>query len=285
MNILISGSTGLTGSRLMRELQEAGHNPVSITRADFSGSTGALAAKLSGADVVIHLAGAPIVARWSETYKREIIASRRDTTRKLVEAMRFAKQAPGYFISTSAVGIYPDGVVLDEGDDRFAEGFLADVCRSWEEEALAAAAVTKVAVFRLGVVLAREGGALPKMLPAFRFGLGGPLAGGKQGFSWIHIHDLMQAYHFAIKRQPEGIFNLTAPDVTDNAGYTRVLASVLNRPALFPVPAFVLKLAFGEGATALTAGQKAVPARLLKEGFVFKFPRLEEALKDLLKER
>lgn len=282
MKVLISGSTGLVGKSLAAALIGKGFDVVSAGRADFAKGVDALAVKVSQVDVVVNLAGAPIVARWSASHKKEIIDSRILTTRKLVEAIAKSQCRPQLFISTSAVGIYPEGEVFTEANARFGDDFLAKVCIDWEAEAMKAAPYTQVAIFRLGVVLSAKGGALSKMLLPFKLGLGGPVAGGKQGFSWIHIDDLMNAFLFVIEKNLSGVFNLTAPGFTDNAGYTRALGKALKRPAIIPVPAFALKLVYGEGASALTSGQKVHPANLLKERFVFKYPDLSGALKDLV---
>lgn len=272
----------MTGRRLRAALDERGHTVTAAGRADFAGDPALLKQKVENAGAVIHLAGAPIVARWSRAYKREILDSRVFTTRKLVEAVNAAERKPELFISASAVGIYSDEGVNTEEHASYAEGFLADVCRQWEGEAAMLNPATGLAVFRLGVVLAKEGGALPKMLTPFRLGLGGPIAGGRQGFSWIHIDDLVSAFMFVLDHRLTGTFNLTAPGVTDNQGYTSDLGRVLRRPVFMPVPAFALRLLFGEGASALTTGQKAIPGRLLKAGFTFSFPEVEGALRDLL---
>ncbi len=282
MNVLISGSTGLVGKRLTTVFTEAGHTVTTLGRTDFSDIRGLLVPKVESSDVVIHLAGAPIVARWSVQYKKEILSSRIDTTAALVKAILAAGVKPSMFISTSAVGIYPDGQLFTEKDSRYDQGFLGKVCQAWEEEALKASAVTSVAVFRLGIVLSKDGGALPRMMLPFRLGFGGRIASGKQGFSWIHIDDLINAYRFVVEKQLTGIFNLTSPGVTDNAGFTASLSRAMKRPALFPVPAFVLRLIFGEGATALTSGQKVLPERLTEKGFEFRYPKLDEALTELM---
>jgi hypothetical protein len=282
MKVLISGSTGLVGKTLAKVLIENGVDVISAGRADFAKGVDALALKVSQVDVVVNLAGAPIVARWSASHKKEIIDSRILTTRKLVEAIAKSQSRPQLFISTSAVGIYPEGEVFSEANARFGDDFLAKVCIDWEAEAMKAAPYTQVAIFRLGVVLSAKGGALSKLLLPFKLGLGGPIAGGKQGFSWIHIDDLINAYLYVIEKQLDGVFNLTAPEIIDNAGFTRALGKALHRPAFLPVPAFALRLIYGEGASALTNGQKVHPANLLTERFVFKFPDLSGALKDLV---
>lgn len=282
MKVLISGSTGLVGKRLAVALQAGGHEVFSAGRADFSTGVDALAIKVSQADVVVNLAGAPIVARWSAGYKREILESRIKTTGMLADAIAAAKTKPRLFISTSAVGIYPDGDVFTEASGRYGHDFLAKVCTDWEAEAMKAASHTRVIIFRLGVVLSDNGGALSKMRLPFKLGLGGPIAGGRQGFSWIHIDDLIKAYLFVMDKQPEGVFNLASPEPTDNAGFTKALGKALHRPVFMPIPAFALRLLFGEGAVTLTSGQKVKPERLLNAGFVFEHPSIESALADLL---
>lgn len=282
MNVLISGSSGLVGKKLTTAFTTEGHRVTTIGRPDFSDIHGLLIPKVESADVVIHLAGAPIVARWSEHYKKEIMSSRIDTTAALVKAIQTAGVKPSMLISTSAVGIYPDGQIFTDKDTQYDAGFLGKVCQAWEDEAFKATAVTNVAVFRLGIVLSKDGGALPKILLPFRLGLGGKIASGKQGFSWIHINDLINAYRFVVEKKLSGVFNLTSPGITDNAGFTASLSRVLRRPALLPVPAIGLKLIYGEGATALTSGQKVAPERLLEAGFEFRYPELEAALKELV---
>lgn len=282
MNILITGASGLVGTHLKKMFTEQGDTIVSLGRDDFSGSQQAIADKVEKADVIIHLAGAPIVARWTAAHKKAILNSRINTTYLLVQAMELAQKKPDMFISTSAIGIYADGAVNTEKDAHLADGFLSEVCQLWEAEALKARPLTKVTIFRFGVILAKDGGALQQMLPPFKLGMGGPIAGGKQGFSWIHIDDLMQAYRFVIKRKLDGIFNLTAPQITDNALFTKQLGSALHRPAVMPIPAFGLRLVYGEGAASLTTGQKVLPERLLEAGFKFRYPDLEKAFEELL---
>lgn len=279
MKIVISGSTGMIGRKLSDVLGGMGHRVVGLRRGDFEGDPELLKEKLKYAGAVINLAGAPIAGRWSRKYKKEIMDSRTDVTRKLVDAVT----SPLMFISASAVGIYPDGKIVDEECSETAGNFLSEVCLRWEAEAAKLHPDSALAIMRLGVVLDKKGGALPKMLLPFRLGVGGPIAGGRQGFSWIHIDDLINAFVFVLEHRLAGTFNLTAPGVTDNLGFSQTLGKVLHRPAVMPLPAFSLKLAFGEGAQVLTVGQKAVPARLLKAGFTFRFTEAEGALRDLLR--
>mgnify|MGYP001180990451 CR=1 FL=1 len=282
MKIAISGASGFVGTCLKQALQDDGHQIVPLRRKDFSGSN-FMQNALSGAHAVIHLAGAPIVARWTESYKREIVASRIDTTRLLVDALRVMPSPPGLFISTSGVGIYQPNVPCDESATVFAEDFLGTLARDWEREALAAREFSiRTIIFRLGAVLGRGGGVLQKMLLPFRLGLGGIIGDGMQAFSWIHIHDLISAYRFVIAHeQLSGIFNLSAPHPATNAGFTQALGSVLHRPTVLPVPAFLLRLRFGEGADIVLKGQHALPRRLLECGFGFAFPTIHDALQDL----
>ena len=282
MNVLISGASGLVGSHLQKMFAERGDKVVVLRRDDFSGSLKEISEKVSDSDVIIHLAGAPIVARWTASHKKEIMDSRINTTHILVKAIELAKKRPELFISTSAVGIYADGPVNTEKDAHLADGFLSEVCQRWEAEALVASPFTKVAIFRFGVILAKDGGALQQMMIPFKLGLGGPIAGGKQGFSWIHIDDLMNAYSYVITNKLDGTFNLTSPQITDNALFTKELGAALHRPVFMPIPAFGLRLVFGEGADSLTSGQKVLPDRLLSEGFEFKYPDLKKAFTELI---
>jgi len=286
MRIVISGINGLIGSRLRLAVIEKGWEVIPLQRQDFDLNVELLGKKISGADAVIHLAGAPIVHRWNAAYKKELRSSRINTTRKLVEAMRAARVKPGLFISTSAIGIYAADGSHTEINSRPATDFIGQLCRDWEAEANASGTFARTVIFRLGIVLAKDGGAFPKMLMPFKFGLGGNIGNGLQGFSWIHVNDLIAAYMFAIENSRIiGVYNLTSPEPCDNATFTRILAKVLNRPAFFSVPLFALRLIYGEGATAVTGGQKVIPERLINAGFHYSFPLLEGAIKDLLKRK
>jgi len=191
---------------------------------------------------------------------------------------------PALLISASAVGIYPEGGPFTESQTLPDEGFLGALCKKWEQEAGNVDESTRLVIFRIGIVLDTKGGALPKMLPAFKLGVGGKIASGKQGFSWIHIADLVKAFDFVINNNnANGVVNLTAPEPLSNAEFTKILARVMKRPALFPVPAFILKLLYGEAAITLTTGQLVLPEKLISMGFSFRFPSLEPALNDLLR--
>jgi len=243
----------------------------------------AAARECTGADVIVNLAGAPIAKRWTPAHKAEIRRSRVNLTRALVERIARFERKPLAYVSASAVGYY--GTSLTEtfvetslnGDD-----FLARVCVEWEREAgKAAESGIRVAVVRTGIALGRDGGALPMMLPAFRFGFGGKLASGKQWMSWIHIDDLIDTYLHAIDGT-SGAINATAPDPVRNADFTQTLGRVLQRPTLLGVPAVALAALFGEGAGILAEGQRVLPERTLASGYRFRYPQLEPALRALL---
>ncbi|XPS41143.1 TIGR01777 family oxidoreductase [Aliarcobacter butzleri] len=229
----------------------------------------------------MNLAGANIINRWSESYKKLLYSSRIDTTSKIVNAISSISNKPKLLISTSAVGIYDNKSIYDE-NGSFSNDFLSNLCQDWEKEALKAKnEATKVAIFRFGIILGKDGGALQKMITPFKFGLGGTIGSGKQSFSFIHINDLLNAYKFVIENDYDGVFNLTAPTPTTNKGLTLALGKTLKRPTILPVPEFVLKLIFSEGARVLTDGQSAIPKKLLDLGFEFKFKTIEETIENL----
>jgi uncharacterized protein len=246
-------------------------------------------ASLEGLDAVIHLSGANLAAhRWTPAYKREILDSRVVTTRALVNVFGALKQPPRVFLCASATGIYGDrgDRVLDE-DAPAGEGFIARTCVAWEDAAARASAIgIRVVNLRFGVVLSgeAEGGAFKKMLPIFRFGLGGRLGSGRQWMSWIALSDVMRAvFHILDSGEMSGPVNLVAPNPVANAEFTHVLGRVLHRPALIPAPAFALRLAFGEMADeALLASTRVLPARLLQAGFQFEHPDIGEAVSAIL---
>lgn len=301
MHVLITGGSGLIGRALCQELVERdmtitvlSRNPervtglpagVRVTPWDARSSDG-LAGELERADVVVHLAGANIGAgRWTAARKRLIIDSRLSSGAAIAHALLGASRLPSVLVQASAVGYYgtrADEVLTEESSP--GEGWLPRLVRQWEDStaAVEARGVRRV-IIRTGVVLSPRGGALAKMLPMVRLGLAGPLGGGRQWLPWIHIGDEVAAIRFLIERDgAEGVFNLTAPHPVTNAEYTRALARVLHRPAILPVPAWALRLVFGEMATILLDSQRVLPQRLLALGFTFRFPELEAALKDLL---
>lgn len=280
--IAITGASGFVGTSLTKYFSDLGYKIISISR-DILNNKSKLEETLNSSEIVINLAGANIINRWSESYKKLLYSSRIDTTSKIVNAINSIQNKPKLLISTSAVGIYDNKTTYDE-NGSFSNDFLSSLCQDWEKEALKAKnETTKVSIFRFGIVMGKDGGALQKMITPFKLGLGGIIGSGKQSFSYIHIDDLINAYKFVIENEFENVFNLTAPVPTTNQGLTSALGKTLKRPTILPVPEFVLKLIFSEGAKVLTDGQSAVPKNLLELGFEFKFKTIEETIENLCK--
>jgi uncharacterized protein len=282
MKIAITGSTGFIGSRLSAYFESLKWTVIPITRDDLSRSDDELSAMIEGTDVIINLAGAPIIARHTSALKKEIYDSRINTTHKLVNAIKISSKPPLQFISGSAVGIYSEKTINTEVSYEYASDFSAVVVNDWEEAARQVEKYSSLTIVRLGIVLDGKEGALPTMAKPFKMGVGGKIGSGAQMFSWIHIEDLIKAFHFLIEGRKSGIYNLTSPGYLRNSDFTQVLAKTLNKPAVFTVPEFALKLIYGDGAKTLTSGQAVYPERLINEGFVFKYPVIEKALNDLL---
>lgn len=280
-----TGLTGLVGSRLVRELSDR-YDVVKLPRWDQTRS-GEWDLAIDGALAVVNLSGAGIAAgRWTPARKKELISSRLVTTRAVVESIGRAKVKPKVFLSASAVGYYgPRGAEPVDEEAPAGLGFLSDLCREWERQARKAEAFgVRVVLLRTGVVLDPAGGALAKMLPPFRIGLGGPLGDGKQAFPWIHASDETGAIAHALETTSlRGAVNLAAPSTATMDDFSRALARTLGRPAVFRVPGTVLKALLGEMADMLLTGQNARPAKLLGHGYRFRHPDLEPALRDLLR--
>lgn len=297
MRILVSGASGPIGAALLRSLKADGSTVTCLVRGNAAGSdqiawdpSRPLSPDVvSGFDAVIHLAGETIVGRWTEAKKRRIVESRTQGTSHLAEAAAKAAQKPRVFISASAVGFYGDrGDEILREDSPSGRGFAAEVCRQWEAATQpAAAAGIRTAQLRFGVVMSADGGALPKMLPPFRMGLGGRLGNGRQWWSWVAVDDVVGAIQHVLKNDAiQGPVNTVAPNPLTNAEFTRTLASVIKRPAIFPMPAFAVRLIFGEMGTELfLASQRVEPAKLKASGYKFKHPDLREALEAILHRR
>ena len=297
MKVLVSGSSGLVGSALVRRLEGSGSDvgrllrTTSATRPlDVRWQPGELLAPelVRGFDAVVHLAGRNLAGRWSPQMKREIRESRLLGTATISRAVAAAFRAcgrPSVLVSASAIGYYGSrGSELLNESSASGTGFLAKLCRDWEAAASPAAeAGVRLVLPRLGVVLSGEGGAMSRLLPIFRLGLGGRVGNGRQYWSWITLEDVVAAIEFAIANPTlSGPVNLTAPNPSTNAEFTAALARALRRPAVFPVPAFALRLALGEMADeALLASQRVQPEKLLNAGFRFTHPQLDEALDQL----
>ena len=265
--IALTGASGFVG----KEIQKHFANTVIILRDD---SEDDIVKKLKDVDVVINLAGAPIVKRWSKAYKKVLHNSRIETTKKLVSAIN--RSDISYFISTSAIGIYPNDSPCDETCGSTDDGFLGRVCQAWELEASRSAKPT--AILRFGVVLGKEGGALAKMCLPFRLGLGGTIGDGKMTMSWIAIEDLMRMYRFLIEGRHEGIFNAVSPNPVSNKVFTKALGKALHRPTFLPLPEVVLKLLYGEGASVLLDSKEVYPKAIVEQGFVFEYEEIDSVL-------
>jgi len=289
MKIAIAGITGFIGGELRRHFEENGYEVIPILRNNFENGIELLTRLIEDCDVVVNVAGAPIARRWTSSYKKEMERSRIVTTRKLVEAIKNlnAESRPDVYISASAIGIYSSEGNNDEMNFSYGEDFLAKLCLNWESEASKVSNYgVRLIITRFGVVLGRNGGMLPMTLKIFRIGMGGKIASGDQGFSFIHINDLMRGIRFLTENnKASGIFNLVAPNPVNNAEFTETLASLLNSPSFMTVPGFALQMIFSEAAGALTKGPLVYPRRLLNLGFEFRFPDLHSALSDLVSDQ
>lgn len=271
MKIAMSGASGFVA----QALKEAFPEWIEISRND---SVKEIVAKLEGVYAVFNLAGAPIAARWDDPYKEILHTSRIDSTQKMVEAIN--QSTVEHFISTSAVGIYPNDIPCDERCLILSEDFLGQLCTKWEAEALKC--TKRTTILRFGVVIGKDGGALSKMLPAFKSYTGGIIGNGLMKMSWIDRDDLVRIYQFVLEQKLEGIFNATSPKPVSNFYFTRALGKALKRPTWFPLPAFIVKLLFSEGAVVLLDSKEVYPKALLDKGFVFNYPEIEASLKNAL---
>jgi len=297
MKVVIAGATGFLGQVVVRQLLAAGDEVVVLTR---NVAKAALTLGRScqfyqwdnyeilppveafdGADGVINLLGESISKKWDESYKKKLLDSRIQSTRNLIAAMETSATKPKVYVSASAIGIYGDrgNEEISEGSETKSDGFLAKLCLEWEAEANKAKA--RVVTIRTGIVIGRNGGALTKMLPVFKMGLGGKLGSGNQYMSWIHVEDAAGIFIEALKNDTmSGPVNATAPYPARNAEFTKVMGKVLKRPTIFPTPAFALNLVFGEMSQVLLEGQKVFPTKVKKTNFRFRYPTLEMALKE-----
>lgn len=301
MRVTVTGATGLIGRRLVAALARRGDEVTVLSRdpgraRERLGSgieaerwdalhEPAPAAALAGRDGVVHLAGEPVAQRWSAAAKERIRTSRETGTANLVAGLRSADPRPHVLVSASAVGYYgPRGEEEVPESDPPGSDFLADVCVAWERAAQAAAELgMRVAIVRTGVVLDAQGGALAKMLPPFRAGVGGPVAGGDQWMPWIHVDDLVGLYLAALDGDGwSGPLNGSAPRPATNREFSKALGRALGRPALAPVPRFALRALYGEMEQIVTTGQRAVPSRPLALGYAYAHPELDEALRSAL---
>ena len=300
MKIVIAGGGGFIGRGIVEKFARESHAVVVLTRSHprlsfarenvrtvlwDARTVGTWASEVDGADAVMNFAGEPLDAkRWTQKQKEIIVRSRVESTEAIVEALRRATNKPSVFINASAVGYY-GSVEQEEVTEEYrrGEGFLADVVHRWEETALRAVAEgVRTVLLRMGVVLARDGGALTKMALPFRLFVGGPIGLGRQWFPWIHRDDVASIAHFAMKNSAlAGPVNAVAPESVTMRQFCETLGKVLRRPSWAPVPGFVLKLALGEMSEMILTGQRVVPANLLRVGYSFIFPTLDDALRDI----
>jgi uncharacterized protein len=300
LKVTVTGATGALGREVVAALLDRGDEVTVLSRdasraaETFGGRVRALewpapkeepppAESLEGQDGVVHLLGEPVAQRWSDSAKQEIRDSRVLATRNLVGGLRAAGSRPGVLVSQSASGYYgPRGDERVEESEPAADDFLAQVCVAWEAEAAAARQLgVRVVTARTGVVLSGSGGALEKMLPPFKLGAGGPVAGGDQYVPWIHTDDVAGAMAFLLSAEgATGPVNLGAPEPVTNRELSKALGRVLRRPAVAPVPGFAVKLLYGEMASIVTTGVRMVPARLSELGYEFARPDLEDALRE-----
>ena len=296
MNILVTGASGLIGSALVSALTAAGHGVTRLVRSQPKSGEKAVRwdpmagtidpRAFEGVDAVVHLAGENIAARWTPAQKVKIRDSRVKGTQVLSEALARLASPPKVLVSASAIGYYGDrGTEILTEDSAPGAGFLAEVCRAWEAATEPARQHgMRVVRLRFGIVLSAAGGALPKMLPPFRLGLGGVLGSGQQYMSWIALDDAVGAIQHAVVTDAlQGPVNAVAPQAVTNQEFTKTLGKVLGRPTVFPLPAFAARLMFGEMADELLlASARVQPAKLLASGFSFRYPELESALRHLL---
>ena len=293
MRVAVVGATGLIGRAVVKALHARGDEVVAIVRGEREvtgarvvswdpAAGGVTTGAFDGCDAVVNLAGSTIGRRWSDEVKREIVSSRIDLTDRVVAAI--GTDGPRTLVNASAVGYYGNREEQVDESATAGSGFLADVCRRWEASARAAeAAGVRVVCLRTGIVLDADGGALAQMLPPAKLGLGGPIAGGRQWFPWIHIDDAVGLVVRALDNaEITGPLNLVAPGIVRQGEFAKALGHAVGRPAVAPTPAFAMKLLLGEGAQIILQGQHVVPRRALDAGYTFRFAELPPALEEIL---
>lgn len=285
MNIKITGQSGYLGSVITKELSARGHIVTAISRNLLYGDVDLLKEQLSGADVIIHLAGSPILTRWNTKNRRIITESRVTTTQNLIKAIKKLNpdDRPKKFIQASAIGIYKAFENHNENSPSFDTGFVGNVVQQWEKASEDLPDEINRTVLRIGLVIGKKAKTITNLLLPFKVGLGAKIGNGKQPFPFIHDADVAGAFLWASENDSaSGIYNLVAPQQISNNDFTKALAKALNRSAVFIIPEFVLKLVLGEASVLLTDIPGVIPQNLISAGFEFKYPEIESALRDIV---
>lgn len=285
MKVALSGSNGYIAGKLIQKLNETSHTVVRLNRSSLS-NVDELISLISGADVVVNLAGAPIFTRWTESNKKTILNSRVQSTTNIVRAINSlsADKKPKLLISASAIGIYKSGHSHTESNNIPGDDFVSSVVKSWEEATDGLDSEVRRVIFRIGLVLGKEAKTVQNLLPLFKWGLGGKLGSGKQPFPFIHIDDLVNAMLWSITNEKAGgIYNLVAPQQINNAQFTKALAHSVHRPAIFTVPAFALRLVLGQTSSLLLQNPELHPERLINDGFTFSYPEITGCLNQIVR--
>ncbi len=284
MNIIISGSTGFIGKYISKELTNAAYTVKSIPKNILYNNEKELQNLIDWADVVINLAGAPILKRWTKKYQKVLIDSRIKTTQNIVNCINKSNISNKILINTSAIGIYKSNISNDEESKTFSDDFLGKLCKQWETTAFQSENNCKVIIIRLGIVLGKDGGALQNMLFPFKLGIGGRIGTGKQYFPWIHINDLFRIIEFTLKNeQIKGVVNVVAPEIITNHQFTKALGKSLQKPTVMIIPKLILHLLYGKASAILLESKIVQPKKLLDIGFEYKYPTINEALGEILK--
>jgi len=283
MVIAHAGFSGFLGTHIRKSLDQ--HTFIPLERADLYGTSETLANKLSGCDIVLNTAGYDISVRWTKRNRKRIKDSRVTVTRNLVKAIGLLEKKPLKFICASAIGIYQKDESHSEYQYKRGDDFLSEVVKEWEEAANEASDFTSVINMRIGMVLGNDGGAFPRLYRLFKMGLGAAIGSGNQVYSFVHVADVTRAVGHLIENNCEGIYNLTAPHPVSNRSFTRSIASHAGKPALFRIPAFIMRLIMGRAAIIVLNGQTVYPKKLQEEGYKFTFATIDDAIADLVEEQ
>ncbi len=282
MVIALSGHRGFIGSHIKKAFGE--DRLILLNREDIYGNTEELAAKIQGAQIVMNFAGYTVSKRWTKKNRARIYTSRIGVTENIVRAINKLKNPPAFFINASAIGIYGQNEVHNELEYSFSDDFLAGVIKRWEQSAAYVKEPVKLVTVRLGLVLGRDGGAMPRLFRLFRYGLGGVIGSGKQIYSFINIDDVIYALQFIIKNNGSGVYNFTAPFPVSNEVFTKTIASKMKRPAIFRIPGILVRFVLGKASIIVVGGQTVYPMRLLEEGYSFTFATIQESITNLIEE-